>query len=221
MDQLPGKPRAVVGRPTPHVGWRVTLKCRDPAAPVLDHKEAVQQLERHRRHGEEIEGGDDFADDSARNVSQRLAGSPRRRMRRRYRATAPLRDNEAELLKLAVDLGGSPIRILLRQSLDQSANLVGDLRSAAAWPGSPAPIETEAGAVPADHGVGLHDDQDVGPAGPTMAKSRPEESVQGVQFWPRPFPFEHGDLLSEGENFEGGIASTAEEDSDGRQGKRG
>ena len=114
-----------------------------------------------------------------------------------------------------MDLRGSPTAILLRQSSDQKANLLGDLRSAAAWPGSPAPIETEAGAVPADHGVGFHENQDVGPAGPTLAESRPEESVQGVQFWPRPFPFQHGDLLSEGEDFEGGIASTAKEDADG------
>jgi hypothetical protein len=32
-----------------------------PAPPVLDHKEAVQQLERHRGHSEEVECGDDFA----------------------------------------------------------------------------------------------------------------------------------------------------------------
>ena len=48
-----------------------------------------------------------------------------------------------------------------------------------------------------------------------MAKSGPEESVQAIQSWPRPFSFEHGDLLSEGQNFEGGIPSTAEEHSDG------
>ena len=47
-----------------------------------------------------------------------------------------------------------------------------------------------------------------------MAKSGPEESIQGIQFWPRPFSFEHGDLLSEGQNFEGGIRSTAEKHSD-------
>ena len=73
----------------------------------------------------------------------------------------------------------------------------------------------EAGEVPADHGVGFHDHQDVRPAGPTLAECRPEKSVQGVQFWPRPFPFQHGDLLSEGEDFEGCSASTAKEDSDG------
>jgi hypothetical protein len=68
---------------------------------------------------------------------------------------------------------------------------------------------------PADHGVGFQEDQDVRPSGPTVAECRPEESVQGVQFWPRPFSFQHGDLLSEGEDFEGGIAWTAKENSDG------
>jgi hypothetical protein len=47
-----------------------------------------------------------------------------------------------------------------------------------------------------------------------MAKSAPEEAVQAIQFWPWPFSFEHGDLLSEGQNFEGGIPSTAEKHSD-------
>ena len=105
----------------------------------------------------------------------------------------------------------TPIPVVLRQALDQSANLAADLRPAAAWPGSPPPIKTEAGAVPADHRVGLHDDQDFRP---TMAKSGPEESVQAIQFWPWASSFEHGDLLSEGQNFEGGITSTAEKDSD-------
>ena len=45
-------------------------------------------------------------------------------------------------------------------------------------------------------------------------QSRPEKSVQGVQGWPRPFAVERGDLLSEGEDFEGGVASTAEEDTE-------
>ena len=154
------------------------VEVQDPAAPVLDDKEAVQQLERQRRHGEEVEGDDDLAVilekrqppftwvATASNASQ-IPGD------------SPLRDNEAELQQLAVDLRGSPIRVLLRQASDQSANLLGDLRSAAAWPGSPTPVETEAGAVPADHGLGLHDDEDVGPAGPTVAERRPEESVQG------------------------------------------
>jgi hypothetical protein len=82
------------------------------------------------------------------------------------------------------------------------------------WRGSPPPLKTEADSVPADHGVGLDDNQDFSPAGPTMAESGPEESVQGVQFWPWPFSFEHCDLLSQGQTFEGGITSTAQKDSD-------
>ena len=105
--------------------------------------------------------------------------------------------------------------VLLRQSSDQNANLLGDLRSSAEWPGSPAPIETQAGAVPADHGVGFHQDQDFRSAGPTPPEYGPEESVAGVQSWQRSFPFEHGDLLPEGEDFEGHITSTAKEGSDG------
>jgi hypothetical protein len=47
-----------------------------------------------------------------------------------------------------------------------------------------------------------------------MAKSAPKESVHAIQFWPWPFSFEHGNLLSEGQNFEGDITSTAEKHSD-------
>src|ERR1700693_1044164 len=49
----------------------------------------------------------------------------------------------------------------------------------------------------------------LGPAGPEAVKDRPEESVQRVPYWPRPFTFEHGDLVSQSEEFEGRIASTA------------
>ena len=47
-----------------------------------------------------------------------------------------------------------------------------------------------------------------------MAESCPKESVDAIQFWPWPFSFEHSDLLSEGQNFEGGITSIAEKHSD-------
>jgi hypothetical protein len=47
-----------------------------------------------------------------------------------------------------------------------------------------------------------------------VAEGGPEESVQGVQYWPRPFPFQDSDLLTEGEDFDGGIAPTAKENRD-------
>ena len=44
-----------------------------------------------------------------------------------------------------------------------------------------------------------------------------QQPVQRIQTGARPFPLENGDLLEEGENFEGGVAATTEEDSDGGQ----
>jgi hypothetical protein len=69
----------------------------------------------------------------------------------------------------------------------------------------------ETGAVPADDGLGLHDDEDVGPAGPKAAQKGPEQPVGCTQIGAGTFPFEHGDLLSESEDFEGGIAAGAKE----------
>jgi hypothetical protein len=48
-------------------------------------------------------------------------------------------------------------------------------------------------------------------------QSYPEESIDRVQGWTRPFPFEEGDLLPESENFKGGVASTTEEHADGQR----
>jgi len=45
-----------------------------------------------------------------------------------------------------------------------------------------------------------------------VQKSRSKEFTFGRD---RPFPFHHGELLSQGEDFEGDIASTAKEDPDG------
>ena len=49
------------------------------------------------------------------------------------------------------------------------------------------------------------------------AEGRPEESVQRVQYWPRPFALEHGDLLPKSEDFEGSVAPSAEEDAESGQ----
>jgi hypothetical protein len=69
---------------------------------------------------------------------------------------SPFRDDEAELLQLAVDFGRSPVRVLVRQASDQLTYLLRDLRSATLAAGTPTPIETEAGAVPSDDRLRLH-----------------------------------------------------------------
>jgi hypothetical protein len=93
---------------------------------------------------------------------------------------SPFRDDEAELLQLAMDLRRSPLRILVRQALDQTSDLIGDSRSATLAARTPTPIETEAGAVPSDDRLGLNDDEDISPAAPDGAEGRPEQSVHRV-----------------------------------------
>ena len=68
--------------------------------------------------------------------------------------------------------------------------------------------------MPADHGLGLDNDEDITPARPETVECRSEESIQGVQQWARAFAFEHGDLLSQGKDFKSRIASALEEDAD-------
>ena len=71
--------------------------------------------------------------------------------------------------------------------------------------------------MPADHGLGLHDEEDVGPPGPHAAQGRPEQPVKGVQLCAWPFAFEHGNLLPEGEDLNCSVMPTAEEDSNSGQ----
>jgi hypothetical protein len=50
-----------------------------------------------------------------------------------------------------------------------------------------------------------------------MPEGGPEEAVEASQRRPRPLAFEHGDLLSEREDLQGGIAAPADEHADGCQ----
>src|SRR5438270_942041 len=105
------------------------VEMQDLAAPMLDDEQTIQQLERDRRDGEEIERDDDFAMVLKERqptlprviVAMHTSDIPR---------DAPFRDLEAELQQFAVDLRRSPTGILLRQPMDQVADFTADLRSA-------------------------------------------------------------------------------------------
>jgi hypothetical protein len=73
-----------------------------------------------------------------------------------------------------MDLGGYAARIVVRQASDQLTYLLRDPRPTAVRAGTPAPIETEAGTVPSDGGLGLDDDENL-----TLA--RPKEAKGAVQ----------------------------------------
>ena len=187
---------------------------QDPPASVLDDEKAVQQFECHGWHGEEVEGSDYLAMvlEKAQPTLARVApatNSPK------IPGHTSFRDDEAELLQFSVDLGGSPIRVFFGQASDQAADFIGNLRPPTARSRAPSPVETETLAMPADDGFRFDEDEDVGPAGPDAVQGDPEEPVERVQRRPRPFPLENGELLSQGENFEGGVAAIAEEDADG------
>jgi len=71
--------------------------------------------------------------------------------------------------------------------------------------------------MPADDGLWLHDDEDVGPAGPEAAQGGPEEPVQPIQTETGSFPLEHRYLLSKSPDRKGHVGSTLEEDTDDRE----
>jgi len=49
-------------------------------------------------------------------------------------------------------------------------------------PGDQTPVQAEAGAMPADHGLGSAHQESLLPSGTELARERPEEFVQTVDF---------------------------------------
>jgi len=111
-----------------------------------------------------------------------------------------------------VDPRGTARRVLFGQSTNERSYLAGDLcLSATVVARPPAPPEAKACPMPADHSLGFHYDEYVGPTGPQASKCSPEQAVERVQRRPGLLPFKHGQLLPEGEIFKCCIVPTAEE----------
>jgi len=94
-----------------------------------------------------------------------------------------LGDNMAQQREFGLNAWCPPQRILTRHAADQVADLGFDLRSAGSRPRLPSPEELEALAMPADHGVGLHDQQSGAPICPNSGQQRPEDSIPLTQPW--------------------------------------
>src|SRR5688572_14817347 len=116
-----------------------------------------------------------------------------------------------------MNLRGSPSRVLFGQTSDQTPDFLRDRRPPATRSRPPTPVQTKTRAVPADDGVRLHDNEEVGPPRPEPAQRSPEQPVKGVQRWTRPLAFQHGELLAQGEHLKRGVFTGAEEDPDGGQ----
>ncbi len=109
----------------------------------------------------------------------------------------------AKLRQLAVHAGRTPERIGLAHLPDQLAYFARDAGSSG--PTSlalPRPIASELGAVPPDHRLGFHDDEDPSPVSPDSAQKHAEPAVHIRE--PRPFhgTMEDGELLPKSEILE-------------------
>src|SRR5215471_7871132 len=113
-----------------------------------------------------------------------------------------------------MDFGSAPIWIFLGQARDQVPEFLRNARSTAARSRSPAPIKPKAGAMPADDGLRLDNQEDIGPTGPEAAEGGPEEAVARIQGRPRSLAFEHGDLLAQSEDLQRCVASRTEENTE-------
>ena len=68
--------------------------------------------------------------------------------------------------------------------------------------------------MPADDGLSLDEDQRIFPAGPAAAQCDPEQAIQRPYGRPGALAFEHGELLSEGEDFQRRFRAREEENAD-------
>ena len=82
------------------------VEVQNLATPVLDDKKAVEQLERYRRHGEEIERGDHLTVilEKGKPTPTRIGMTPRSPQVPSYGSFA---DHQAEFLQFGMNLGRS------------------------------------------------------------------------------------------------------------------
>src|SRR5215510_11700946 len=195
------------------LGCRVSrhIEVQDLPASMLDDEEAMQQSERHRWYGEEVERNDHLAM-ILQEGQPALAGIPAEVDSPQVSSHGSLGDDETQFQEFSVNLGCTPSGILFRHLADQGANLLGDLRPATARSRMPAPVETETSPMPADDGFGFDNLEDIHPAGPATRQGSPEEPVQGVERRPRSLALQHCQLLPQGEDFERDVGAILEED---------
>src|SRR6266487_1095489 len=118
--------------------------------------EDIEQIEPNGRDNEQVHGADVRC-----VVTQEGAPALGRRSTSldHILRDAGLSDLEAELEQLAMNARRSPQRIFRAHPPDQRAQIRVDLRSTSKGAGFPTPVQTEAGAMPADEGL-RSDDRD-------------------------------------------------------------
>jgi hypothetical protein len=188
------------------------IEVKDSPPVVRDDREAVQQTERHRRHSEEIHGGNPFA------VIAEKGRPPlcRLRIARRFPHPAEngaLGDFVPEHLQFTVNARRARGGVLRNHAEDEFAKLSRCRfpANAAAPARDPFPIHFESCAMPANDGVGLDDQKSLSPISPEAPQENPEHAIMGSQARTRMLRCQGRKLLSECEVLQKQISPRAKE----------
>ena len=119
-------------------------------------------------------------------------------------------DANPQLLQFGLDPSGPP-RILRRHSDDEFPDLGGDSGTPRTGPRNRAPVQAKSIPVPADHGLGLDDDEGASPVWPESAECDPESSISRSEARARLLLCVDGELLPEGQLDDGLFSTSAKE----------
>jgi hypothetical protein len=118
-----------------------------------------------------------------------------------------------ELDELPMDSGRAPQRIGGGHLSDEGDELGVDRRAAhGGLAGELGPVLAKTAALPTQDRLGSHEHEGSPPPGPDLGQPNPEEAVRDAQSGPGNRSLVHGELLTQGEVFEGKLAMAAAED---------
>ena len=174
-------------------------KPQDLPSAMAHDQQAVERTKGDCRHHEKVHRGDTVSVVTKERLPalRRRAPPPRHIL-----GHAGLADIDAKLEQLAMDSRRSPQRIGDAHLADQPANVQRHNRSAAAATRFPAPIRSETGTMPTDHGVRSDDCQCIIHLGKQSADTSQYQSVNRDEGRsPGTGSPQHVDLLPQDQNF--------------------
>src|SRR6185295_8052551 len=126
-------------------GMCTGVEIQDPASTMFDHEKAIQNVERQRRHGEEVQCVNHFTMILQESEPVlRLAVVTEAFHLAQVARHGGLRNLKAQLEQFAVNARRTPTRVVRLHAPDQVANLSADLRSARSTkPGSESPKQPD------------------------------------------------------------------------------
>jgi hypothetical protein len=168
---------------------------QNPVPPVFDNEQTVQEPKRQCRDGKEVDSNDGLT--MVREEGKpALAGIAAASKSSQVSGDRTFGHDKAELQQFAVNLRCSPGTIFSSQAANQASDLRRHFGPPATTLRSPAPVKAKAGAMPADNGLGLHDQQSVLPSRPDAPEPYPEEAIQSLHCRSLLFAFKDSELLA-------------------------